>query len=253
MLLRRITKHIKEQNWFAVGIDFVIVVFGVFIGIQVANWNDDRAEHQMETKALVALKKELESSIVFADARTRAYEQATEAGKRSLTYINEPYDCGQNCWSIVVDFMHASQWQDLSVSFSAYENMRDRGFPRNPDIIDAVEAYRLQNINNASTFEALPVYRSLVRQLIDVPAQEFYWANCWTLVDGIEEYVLNCPEGVSPETARELVYEITANPDIEPHLTEWIGAIVSLPQTLGDQNAAAQRAVDVIDRELERR
>ena len=36
MLLRRITKHIKEQNWFAVGIDFVIVVFGVFIGIQHA-------------------------------------------------------------------------------------------------------------------------------------------------------------------------------------------------------------------------
>ena len=97
-----------------------------------------------------------------------------------------------------------------------------------------------------------PVYRSLVRQLIDVPAQEFYWANCWTLVDGIEEYVLNCPEGVSPETARELVYEITANPDIEPHLTEWIGAIVSLPQTLGDQNAAAQRAVDVIDRRFSR-
>ncbi len=44
MLLRRITKHVKDQNWFAVGIDFAIVVIGVFIGIQVANWNDDRAE-----------------------------------------------------------------------------------------------------------------------------------------------------------------------------------------------------------------
>ena len=44
MLLRRITKHVKEQNWFAVGIDFVIVVIGVFIGIQVANWNESRAE-----------------------------------------------------------------------------------------------------------------------------------------------------------------------------------------------------------------
>ena len=43
MLLRRITKHVKDQNWFAVGIDFVIVVVGVFIGLQVANWNDDRA------------------------------------------------------------------------------------------------------------------------------------------------------------------------------------------------------------------
>ena len=39
MLLRRITEHIKNQNWFAVFLDFVIVVAGVFIGIQVANWN----------------------------------------------------------------------------------------------------------------------------------------------------------------------------------------------------------------------
>jgi len=44
MLLRRVTKHVKDQNWFAVGIDFCIVVIGVFIGLQVANWNEDRAE-----------------------------------------------------------------------------------------------------------------------------------------------------------------------------------------------------------------
>ncbi|MFK8032411.1 MAG: hypothetical protein AB8G18_19480 [Gammaproteobacteria bacterium] len=44
MLLRSITKHIKDQNWFAVALDFFIVVIGVFIGIQVANWNEVRAE-----------------------------------------------------------------------------------------------------------------------------------------------------------------------------------------------------------------
>lgn len=42
MLLRRVTKHVKEQNWFAVFVDFFIVVVGVFIGIQVANWNEQR-------------------------------------------------------------------------------------------------------------------------------------------------------------------------------------------------------------------
>ena len=43
MILRSLTKHVKDQNWFAVWIDFVIVVIGVFIGIQVANWNEERA------------------------------------------------------------------------------------------------------------------------------------------------------------------------------------------------------------------
>ena len=50
MLLRRIMDHVKEQNWTAVGLDFVIVVFGVFIGIQVSNWNtahDDRETEQV--------------------------------------------------------------------------------------------------------------------------------------------------------------------------------------------------------------
>jgi hypothetical protein len=47
MLLRRITKDVTDQNWFAVFIDFLIVVVGVFIGIQVANWNDVRQQNDL--------------------------------------------------------------------------------------------------------------------------------------------------------------------------------------------------------------
>jgi hypothetical protein len=43
MLLRRVMEHVRDQNWRAVGIDFVIVVVGVFIGIQVSNWNAERS------------------------------------------------------------------------------------------------------------------------------------------------------------------------------------------------------------------
>ncbi len=44
MILRRIKAHVEKENWFAVGIDFTIVVIGVFIGLQVANWNEARGE-----------------------------------------------------------------------------------------------------------------------------------------------------------------------------------------------------------------
>ena len=73
------------------------------------------------------------------------------------------------------------------------------------------------------------------------------------MVDGVEEYNLDCPEGISPDEARMLVNEITSNPNIKPHLTEWIGAIVSLPRTLGDQNVAAQRAIELITGEINAR
>jgi len=42
VLLRRITEHVKAQNWTAVAIDFAIVVIGVFMGIQLGDWNERR-------------------------------------------------------------------------------------------------------------------------------------------------------------------------------------------------------------------
>lgn len=59
MLLRRMTQHVKAQNWFAVGLDFVIVVVGVFIGIQVANWNTERIDRTEEAAFLYALQQDV--------------------------------------------------------------------------------------------------------------------------------------------------------------------------------------------------
>ncbi len=59
MLLRRITQHVQNQNWFAVFIDFLIVVVGVFIGIQVANWSEMQNDKEDFAQALVRLKQEI--------------------------------------------------------------------------------------------------------------------------------------------------------------------------------------------------
>lgn len=42
MILRRIAAHLRKQEWTAIAIDFVIVVLGVFVATQVANWNEER-------------------------------------------------------------------------------------------------------------------------------------------------------------------------------------------------------------------
>ena len=52
MILRRITQHVRDQNWTAIGIDFVIVVVGVFIGLQVSNWNAANADRRTVARYL---------------------------------------------------------------------------------------------------------------------------------------------------------------------------------------------------------
>lgn len=38
MLLRKLSTHIKEQNWSTVLVEFLIVVFGPFMGLQSNGW-----------------------------------------------------------------------------------------------------------------------------------------------------------------------------------------------------------------------
>ena len=52
MILRRIAQHVREQNWTAVGIDFLIVVLGVLVGLQAHNWNEAR-QTERDVRALV--------------------------------------------------------------------------------------------------------------------------------------------------------------------------------------------------------
>lgn len=59
MLLRRFSRHIGEQNWFAVVLDFFIVVLGVFIGVQLGNWNSARADRAAYEDALGRYRAEL--------------------------------------------------------------------------------------------------------------------------------------------------------------------------------------------------
>ncbi len=72
MILRRITQHVKAQNWTAVALDFVIVVIGVFIGIQVANWNENRGDRELEREYLNRLHEEIEFSIATNKATVNA-------------------------------------------------------------------------------------------------------------------------------------------------------------------------------------
>ena len=89
MIVRRIVESLKNQHWTSVLIELAIVVLGVFIGLQVDNWNQARGERAAETGYLSGLREDvdysidkLHSLIVFMDrqqlAREKLYAFATD-------------------------------------------------------------------------------------------------------------------------------------------------------------------------------
>ena len=62
MILRRLATAFRKQDWFTVLVETLIVVFGVFIGLQVNNWNAARIEHAQERDYLVRLHEDFTES-----------------------------------------------------------------------------------------------------------------------------------------------------------------------------------------------
>ena len=59
MILARLSRAVREQNWFAVAIEFVIVIAGVVIGFQITAWNGERSDRNREQACLARLHDEV--------------------------------------------------------------------------------------------------------------------------------------------------------------------------------------------------
>jgi hypothetical protein len=62
MVLRRLMLHIRSQNWFAVSLDFLVVVIGLFIGLQVDTWWETRQESRLEDSYLLEIREDFEAN-----------------------------------------------------------------------------------------------------------------------------------------------------------------------------------------------
>lgn len=89
MLLRRLMKHVTDQNWTAVGIDFVIVVIGVFVGIQVANWNADRIDRLESGQVIDRLEQEFRMHLDRTDLSLDRHQAYLAAAGRLIHGIRD--------------------------------------------------------------------------------------------------------------------------------------------------------------------
>ena len=79
MILRRISESIRRQDWFTVLLEVVIVVIGVFIGIQVANWNEMRTQNALEMSYLIALHEDFGTVMAELESDIASYEATANA------------------------------------------------------------------------------------------------------------------------------------------------------------------------------
>ena len=99
MILRRLATSIRKQDWFTVAIETLIVVFGVFIGVQLGNWNEARQQDIRAGQVMEQLAFELSEIEEQGDEYVQQYTSRVQSLQRLLEFFlsdeAEPEDFGQ--------------------------------------------------------------------------------------------------------------------------------------------------------------
>ena len=63
MIVNRIATAIREQDWSTITIELIVVVVGIFLGLQVNDWNEARKESVRERANLERILGDLDEMI----------------------------------------------------------------------------------------------------------------------------------------------------------------------------------------------
>ena len=169
MILRRLTQSLKEQNWTAIWIEFILLVTGVFLGIQVSNWNAARADDARAQAYLDRIYGNLETDLQSIERREVLWPQVITYGKAAIRYAETGERVDGSAWKTVLAFYQASQLWQWAHSDSTYQEMRsggELGLIRDDKLRDALAQYYLQTGAGVDyLFGLQPEYRSTVRGL----------------------------------------------------------------------------------------
>ena len=179
MLLRRITEHVKAQNWFAVAIDFLIVVVGVFIGIQVSNWNEARANRLVGQGYTERLISELEIESATWSYYLKYYTATNDHATKALEGFRQDPNALDDVF--LINLYQASQRWNAVMLRGTFDELLSTG--RIETVADEATRVILSNHYGRQgtvliTQNERADYRRVVRELMDQRVQDEIRIQC---------------------------------------------------------------------------
>jgi hypothetical protein len=250
MLLRRVIQHVRKQEWTAVAIDFVIVVVGVFIGIQAANWNEARADQARAHGYLERTHSDLKADVGRYENRIRFWSKVSNYGRTGLAHAHTGHAPGVTQWDLLLAYFQASQVAEFWTRSTTYDELKSAGelhLIANLNLRNALAHY--YNAGNPALTER-PAYREHVRGVIPIDVQLYIWSNCYASDASGEQALQNCASPVSEARAAEIVSAIRQDQTLMSELRYWMSTMQVASQIGRDRTAFARQMLASVEAEL---
>lgn len=227
MIGRRIIGHLKNQQWTAFGIEFVIVVLGIFIGLQVSNWNQERAVGQQAANFAERLRTDLREEdwayqlLISYNREVLANAQRAASALEGTTTTSDE--------SLLICAYRATQYKQRLRRRATYDELISTGtigLIRDQKLRDtAMRVYNMPTIDNSVREGMQSRYREAFRMSVPNDVQRALAKQCgdryietgdYAAITGSLDYP--CTTGLSEQAIGEAAKALRSNGTLLPLL-----------------------------------
>ena len=178
MILRRLTDAFRKQDWFTVAVETLIVVLGVFLGIQLGNWNEARVEKHLSRTYVDRLINELQLEQQTIEIQIDYYTEVLAAVRRAAALLE---DEEADPKELVASAYRATEVLILARTDATWTQMTASGdltlLPQ--DTIPLLNySYSFDAGGEALRTLSASDYRRAVRQIIPIEVQDAIRTGC---------------------------------------------------------------------------
>jgi hypothetical protein len=235
-MLRRFSSRLRQQDWLAVVLDLGIVVLGVFLGLEAANWNQARQDRAEEKRYYAQIVVDLQRDVDKLRSAQRLSFKYDRAAETVLVALNDgiPRAADPSDFAIAID--HAGFLYIPSPSRRTYDELISTGnlrLLREAQTKDAIAAYY-------EAFAGLRQWDGILRQ-----QQAEYWSASAGVVPRrvLQAALVQSDPQVSAAEAQDMLRRARATPRLKEML---IGMAAHQARVRRDSERLSEQARELI-------
>jgi hypothetical protein len=226
MILRRLSQSIKEQNWTAIVIEFILLVSGVFLGIQVANWNAERVDASRATAYLERIRDDINADLSNYQDRISFWSDVSAYGAKGLAYAETGETKGATQWDLLLAYFQSSQVAEFYTTDATFEELKSAGeLGLIKDTRFRYELSQYYSLGFNPLLTERPRYRENVRGIIPLEVQTYIWTACYSTSTLSVQKMLPCKSPLDEKAAAVIVDAIRNDKTLMQELRYWMSGM----------------------------
>ncbi|MES2120579.1 MAG: hypothetical protein V4513_08400 [Pseudomonadota bacterium] len=252
MIYRRAVAKLRAQDWFAIGVEFAIVVAGVFVGNWVNDWSQAKAEEREAKVLILRLRPQLERLSAIERGQRDYYNITRSFADTALAgWANNPQVKDKD---FVIAAYQASQIAGLSIDGSSLsmalggDSVRKISDPALREAVVSVMSYNYVALRGDSLQDD---YRKHVREVIPYPIQRDIRRRCGDTQN--QDFLIlppKCTIDVPPDQAAKAAAALRSHPELAGQLAYHLAQTDAWLSNLGRLEVRVRALLALMDQKL---